>query len=57
MVIEGRLAGSIFALTALKVGGRFYLWFPMALAQVLTRGGFDADKPDQIICFIHWKAF
>ena len=57
MVIEGRLAESIFSLTARKVGGRFYLWFPIALAQVLTRGGFDADKPDQIIHFIHWKAW
>ena len=56
MVIEGRLAESIFSLTTRKVGGRFYLWFPIALAQVLTRGGFDADKPDQIIRFIHWKA-
>ena len=38
MVTEGRLTGSIFSLTALKVGGRFYLWFPIAWAQVLTRG-------------------
>ena len=57
MVTEGRLTGSIFSLTASKVGGRFYLWFPIALAQDLTRGGFDADKPGQIICFIYWKAF
>ena len=57
MVTEGRLTGSIFSLTASKVGGRFYLWFPIALAQDLIRGGFDTDKPGQIICFIHWKAF